>query len=561
MEVVAVTSPGRLLRFAWPDVVAAAVRSGRVPRIIRAVHYAPVGRQGHLRRRLPVLPGLVLDADEDPVLGLVAHRRESKARGDMTMAADLRVVVNSLVFGNPCRSDEILRRDGRRWVVGERPGPLSCFPIAASVTAGSRLLLAVLDRLVTDRGGLVAYRDTDSGLIPASPEGGTLDLPDGSTVRLLAWSEVDQVLDAFAPLSPAPWWPVWGTERGTPEAPCRALVFGPKRHVEVGGTSARGKNTDDGTGEVVDGTEAQLGSTYADPPTMRGRSPEGLRNWSLAAATREFAYAEVRQADPDRALRPAAPWDLEGQMAFPALRRFMVKTPDAARRLPEVLGARPGTLYVEGQVDVLRRGIDPTPVALDPGGDLADWQSLAWVAKGTGVSVRVTTDLGEIGAVALETLDGRAVRWSKPSPAARIDGVTVDPLLVRRVGRVSGVIDADLDGLDQLTARRPVHSEAAKAQAVSANAQVLGKRAFARTTGLPPTVAERAAKGLPISVSNVVRALRTLRESETATCAAEGCAGPVWTSGASYCSPRCRERERKRRQRARGVKTKGGGSR
>jgi hypothetical protein len=235
-------------------------------------------------------------------------------------------------------------------------------------------------------------------------------------------------------------------------------------------------------------------------------------------------------------------------------------TPEAARRLPEVLRARPGTLYVEGQVDVLRRGIDPTPVALDLGGDLADWQGLAWVAKGTGASVRVTTDLGEIGAVALETLDGRAVRWSKPSPAARIDEVTVDPLLVRRVGRVSGVIDADLDGLDQLTARRPVHSEAAKAQAVSAYAKVLRKRAFARATGLPPTVAERAAKGLLISVSNVNRALRALRDMETAPCAAEGCAELVRRSGASYCSPRCRERERKRRQRARRPRTNGRGS-
>jgi hypothetical protein len=321
------------------------------------------------------------------------------------------------------------------------------------------------------------------------------------------------------------------------------------------------KNTDDGSGEVVDGTEAQLGSTYADPPTMRGRSPEGLRNWSLAAVKREFAYAEVRQADPDRALRPGAPWDLAGQPAFPALRRLMVKTPEAAQRLPEVLGARPGTLYVEGLVDVLRRGIDPTPVALDPGGDLADWQNLGWVTKVTGASVPVSTDLGEIGAVALETLDGRAVRWSKPSPVSPIEEVTVDPLLVRRVGRVSGVIDADLDGLDQLTARRPVHSEAAEAEAVSAYAQALGKRAFARTARLPPTVAERAARDRPISIANVTHALRALRETEIATCAADGCAEPVWRSGASYCSPRCRERERKRRQRARGPRPTGEGSR
>jgi hypothetical protein len=43
LELVGVVSPDRPFFFAWPDVVAAAVLSGRPPKIVRAVRYAPKG--------------------------------------------------------------------------------------------------------------------------------------------------------------------------------------------------------------------------------------------------------------------------------------------------------------------------------------------------------------------------------------------------------------------------------------------------------------------------------------------------------------------------------------
>ena len=64
--------------YAWPDVAAAAVLSGRAPHIVSAHALVPVGRQAKMRRRLPVLPGLVLHAERDPVLALVRHRRKVK---------------------------------------------------------------------------------------------------------------------------------------------------------------------------------------------------------------------------------------------------------------------------------------------------------------------------------------------------------------------------------------------------------------------------------------------------------------------------------------------------
>ncbi len=219
------------------------------------------------------------------------------------------------------------RRERRHWVLAERPGPWTFPPISASVSAGARLLLAVCDRLVSDLGGVVAYRDTDSALVPSTPEGSNLDLTDGSRLRALSWAEVDEVLHAFDPLSPAPWWPVWKRTREKEGCPLSAVVFGPKRHAAF---------VDDGAEDpdLTDATQANLGATYADPPAIVGRvGPiDGYRRWSMAAVAREVVYAQARTADPARALRPKAPWDDAGSLPMPALRRYTVKSPEVARR-------------------------------------------------------------------------------------------------------------------------------------------------------------------------------------------------------------------------------------
>ena len=215
LEVVPVHSINRPLNMTALDLLASAVLTDKsevltdeVVDFERATVFEPIGRQHGLRQRLPITPGLVLNVDDD-INALVRHRREATARNDLELAAVLRVVLNALIFGIFCRGDDVLLKDGREWVIAERPGPWVCLPIASSVVAGSRLMLAVLDRLVRDLGGIIAYRDTDCGIIPASPAGGKLDLSDGSVVRSLSYREVEEVLGAFAPLSPAPWWPVW----------------------------------------------------------------------------------------------------------------------------------------------------------------------------------------------------------------------------------------------------------------------------------------------------------------------------------------------------------------
>ena len=526
MEVVPVFSPDRPMFFSALDVLGAAVLSAQVPEIVEATAYRPVGCQAGLRRRLPILPGLVVTSDQDPAVSLVEHRRKAKAAEDLTLAAELRVGVNSLVFGNFSRTDEILRKEGDRWVRDERPGPWACFPIASSVTAGSHLLLAILDRLVHDRGSIVGYRDTDSSIIPANPLGGVLVLTDGSTIRELSHAEVDEVLGAFAPLSTDPGWPVWKTERGTPEEPLTALVFGPKRHVEMVGD------------QIIEATEAGLGGSYADPAAMRGKAPGGRRRWSLAAVEREIAYARDRRRDPKNAVRTPAPWDTGSPLKFPAFRRLMVKTPEMARLLPASLGARMGTRYIQAsRAEWSGQSWGKTIVAIDPGGDLSGWQDFAWLDKSTGEPVQVTTESMSLEAVILESLAERAGRWSREPRSEPVTEIEVNPKLIAYPGRVSGVIDADADGLGDLASRRTIHEDADRLTAVQKAAKQLGRRAFSRRTGLPETVAERAAGGFPISSGNVNKALTALAAVNTSAraCSLDGCDEPVYRPNASYC--------------------------
>jgi hypothetical protein len=542
MEVVPVFSPDRRMFFAWPDVVAAAVASGRVPTILRATKLVPVGRQTGLRKQLPVLPGLVLGIDDDPAVALVRHRHKVKEK-DPILGAELRVIVNALVFGIFGRSDEM--RQGSD--IGERPGPWSFLPIVSSVTAGARLLLAVVNRLVADRGGIVAYRDTDSSVILSSPEGGNIDFADGSSARQLSWAEVDDLLALFAPLGVfGEDIPVWKTKRASSEQPLHSIVYGAKRHIQCTLGMAGP--------EIEDWTEANLGGTYADPPAMAGYSEDGKgRAWSFAAVRREVDYSLARVCTPLHAVRSEAPWDAGQALAFPAFRLLSVVSPEVLDSLPRSLGATPGTAFVQASRDNLYGGEDQGAViAIDPGNDLAGWRDLAWFDPRTGGRVPATTDRRNIDAVVLATLDEKAIAWSRAPRHDPVDEVWVVPALVRHVGRVSGVLDADIDGLPgDLRDRRPVYDEAKRADVAIAWAKALGPRRFARRAGISVSASGRAALRGRISKANVHKALRALRVDDGAPrrCAAEGCELPVFRVGARYCSVRCRRREEKRRQR------------
>jgi hypothetical protein len=561
-------SATRSMWFAWPDVVAAAIRSGRVPTIVRAMRFVPVGCQ-EARRYLPLLPGLTLRADEDPAVALVAHRRKlraraqaARARGDegkalacYREAALLRVVVNALVFGNFARFDDRWRREGRRWVRTEVPGPWCFLPIASSVAAGARLLLAALDQMVTGLGSIVAYRDTDSSLLLASPGGGRFTLTDGATVRVLSHAEVEEVLAPFERLRPEPDWPVWKVELGSADASLQGVVFGAKRHAEWAGEEVLVRGGDAVEAGSWDATEHGLGGTYVDPPALRGRVQpvDGYREWSMRAVRTEVALAVERARTHGFVARPGAAWDADEPMPFPAFRRFIVKTPEMRAALPPCLVAQPGTRYVEAEPTGAMTVGSPM-VALDPGGDLGHWWALGWVVKATGEPRQVSTDWRDIDAVQLVTLDAKGAEWSSAPRPEPLERIVIDPALVRFVGRDSPMIDAQEDGLPgDPRQRRVVYAEADRLDTVTSWAKALGPARFSRRTGLSLKVAKRIAAGQSIGQRHLAQALLTLRvEDATTNGCACGCGQPVLRGrGARYVDDSHRQGARVQRQRER----------
>ena len=544
---------GRTLSVTWCDALASSILARRPVQIVRAVRFVPEGRQPGLRRQVPLLPGTVLHVDQDPAVALVQLRRAVKGT-DPNLGHVLHAVVNSMVSGNPSRLDDRWRKVGRGWRLGEKPGPWTFFPLAATATAGARLLLAVLDRQVSDLGGVVAYRDTDSSIIPACPDGAVVTMNDGTEVRALAWAEVDELLGTFAALSPEPAWPVWKQERGTPEKLLRSVSFGAKRHVEY---------VDDADGPLLgDWTESGLGGMWADPPAMGGRCEEGGRAWSKAAVLRELAYLDAKAKDPTEALRGPASWDTADEPAFPTMRRLQVPTAKLLGTLPDALGARVGSRFVEAQGG---GGTTESPgaVALDPGGPLDEWARLRWLDRHTGQCVRVSTDRMDAayGAVILETLAARAAMYASAPQAPAVGEAVVTPLSVRYRGRVSGVIDAQEAGYSgDLVRFRPVYADThglgpGQCEALVAAAKALSPAEFARRASTTTRVARLIAEGkLPraATTKRIVRALGAAEIGDLAgpVCALDGCALPVERPNARYCGPTHRSTARKRRQRA-----------
>jgi hypothetical protein len=218
------------LYYAGPDLVASALLTGKAPRITRAFRVVPHGRQAlrtvRLANEIPIDP-----LHSDFFRELPERRTEIRNRGDLSAAEQgrlrefIKVLANAGSYGIFA---EVQSRDVRK----DRPAHLAvhgnsirfdvqapfaevagafCFPpIAALNTAAARLMLALLERCVTDAGGQYALCDTDSMAIVATKTGGLVSCGNGSlqkadgtlAIRALSWIDVNGIVERFAQLSP-----------------------------------------------------------------------------------------------------------------------------------------------------------------------------------------------------------------------------------------------------------------------------------------------------------------------------------------------------------------------
>lgn len=74
-------------------------------------------------------------------------------------------------------------------------------PIASLITGGAHLLLAMLERCITDKGGHYLFCDTDSMCIVASRNGGPVACPNEPSINALSWKDVKEIAAQFESLN------------------------------------------------------------------------------------------------------------------------------------------------------------------------------------------------------------------------------------------------------------------------------------------------------------------------------------------------------------------------
>jgi hypothetical protein len=392
-----------------PDIIQAALLATAVPDIIRAVRLVPVGRQDglkpvRLRGTVSVNPGT-----EDFFRRVVEERIKlgpTGAAGDpeaTRLERFLKVLANSTPYGiyaemNPQpRSGaktavRVQGLDGAFDTGVERPELLGEYyfgPIAAVITGAARLMLAVLERLVTDAGGTWAMADTDSMAIVASREGAPIA---GLDARVLTWAEAEGIRGRFMAVNPYDRAAVPGSilkleaanldESGERELWCFAISA--KRYalftLDPFGEPVLEKWSEHGLGHLLNPTDPD-----SDDRSWIRQIWEGL--------VRESLGLPVAQHD----------W-----FDRPAIGRMSVSSPELWRRFnafnagkPYADQIKPFNFLITAHVRAFGypTGIDPTrfqliaPYTLDA----RQWKKRPWLDHHSGGTFRITTT-GEVGA-------------------------------------------------------------------------------------------------------------------------------------------------------------------
>lgn len=207
--------------FAGPDIAASVLLTGKVPHVQKAIRMVPHGKQAGLKEIS--LRGMVpIDPKRDDPFRLFVEQRELH-RSDEGLAHFLKVLANAGSYGlfveiNPEKLSRPVRIQVSSGEVSfeqdslviEKHGRWYFPPVAALITAGGRLLLAILERRVRDQGGTYLFCDTDSLCIVGSGSGGLIacpggshNLPDGKqAINALSRKEVQRIADKFKALSP-----------------------------------------------------------------------------------------------------------------------------------------------------------------------------------------------------------------------------------------------------------------------------------------------------------------------------------------------------------------------
>ncbi len=174
--------------YAFPDVIASVLLTGKVPKIKKAIEFIPIGKQESLKET--EILGIKLNPSEDNFIKiLIEKRQELKILRDKEqkgseeynrydgMQRALKILANSITYGifievnqqdkesdlNVYAREEFFTKQ-RLEDEGKFFNPL----IAVMQVAGARLLLTIAEVYLKDMQSSHAYMDTDSCFVPSS---------------------------------------------------------------------------------------------------------------------------------------------------------------------------------------------------------------------------------------------------------------------------------------------------------------------------------------------------------------------------------------------------------
>jgi len=212
--------------YAGPDIISSRLLTGKPPRVRRSFKIVAKGKQPGLK---PVrLRGQVeIDPRRDDFFQKIVELRcQLKSKDPKSeLAYFLKILASSGSYGlfvevnqekpvNGCENVHVYSGDAEfdsNPSVIETQGAWYCPIIGSLITASGRLLLALLEKTVTDLGGVHNFCDTDSFAIVASQNGGFIPctggpyrLPDGrEAIKALSWEQMKKsIVDRFDALNP-----------------------------------------------------------------------------------------------------------------------------------------------------------------------------------------------------------------------------------------------------------------------------------------------------------------------------------------------------------------------
>jgi len=208
--------------YAGPDLAASKlVRGSTPPKIIRAFRFVSDGVQKGMKST--VIGTRAFQPEKEDFFRAIIEERKKLPKSHPHYLL-LKIIANALYgifaelnkyeYGKNSAKQIVVFSGKDKFTqptfVVERPGKFQFAPAAALITAGGRLMLAILERMVKDLKGTYLMTDTDSMYFVASENGGFVPCPGGShtlddgtpAIKALTWTEVDGICRRLNRLNP-----------------------------------------------------------------------------------------------------------------------------------------------------------------------------------------------------------------------------------------------------------------------------------------------------------------------------------------------------------------------